>query len=463
MYQTMMQTKNIKLNTMRCLKNLLNITFVLFAITLHAQWQPLATNMLPDSQRVSSISVNDEFTVWAVAYYDKTPAPVPADVIPYVLLTKNGGLTWMSNEIDEAQGKITQDIFSVDGNTAWITTNGLSQGTQTLYKTTDGGNTWTAKLEDTSAGGLVYFFDANNGIVIHGKFMSTTNDGGETWNPLPIIDLPFEGNEDIFYRAGNNALAKHGDNLWFGTTFGRIFKSTNRGQTWEVFDTPLDDNDVIVSTAFRNELEGILISYSKLEGDSIVFGEDTKISLTFDGGETWEMTNTIYDFKINCMTVVPEEKITFMGATNGLSSLSSDTTGTWEHFSFRPYNAIEFFNAQLGWVGSGETSVSHPSAMYKWDGIVSNVNNLLEETIGVNVSPNPFADEFQLELNTNDFQKYQNENLELVIVDLLGKTIFSEVIKNDKTNIQFDAPQGAYLYFVKSNLGILNSGKIIKQ
>ena len=123
---------------MRYLKTCLIIALVFLSQTNNAQWQPLAENILPDSQRVASISITNEFTVWAVAYYDKTPAPVPADIIPRVLLTQNGGFTWISNEITEAQGRITQDIFSVDENTAWITTNGLSEGTQGLFKTNDG-------------------------------------------------------------------------------------------------------------------------------------------------------------------------------------------------------------------------------------------------------------------------------------------------------------------------------------
>jgi len=448
---------------MRYLKTFFIIALVFLSQTINAQWRPFAENILPDSQRVASISVTNEFTVWAVAYYDKTPAPVPADIIPRVLMTKNGGLTWMSDEITEAQGRITQDIFSIDENTAWITTNGLSEGTQGLFKTTDGGFTWEEKLASTSAGGLVHFFDANDGIVIHGKFISTTNDGGETWTPIPIINLPFEGAEDVFYRAGNNALSSQGNTLWFGTTFGRIFRSTDRGMTWEAFDTPLEDNGVIVSTAFRNQQEGILISYSKLEGDSIVFEENTQISLTFDGGETWEMTNTIFDFKINCMTVVPEEDITFMGATNGLSSLSQDTTNTWEYISFRPYNAIEFFGPELGWVGSGETSESHPAAMYKWEGVVTNVNDLLEKTIDLKISPNPFLNQFQIELATKDFQEYQNKNLEFSVVDMLGKTVFSQPINSQNEIFSMNSPQGTYFYFVKSDEGILNSGKIIKQ
>jgi len=422
-----------------------------------------AENMLPDSQRVDSISVHDQNTVWAVSYYDKTPAPVPSDIIPNVLLTQNGGYTWSSHNITEAQGRITQDIFSIDGNTAWITTNGLSEGTQTLFKTTDSGQSWELKFDDTSAGGLIHFFDANDGILIHGKFMSTTNDGGETWIPISISTLPFVGNEDVFYRAGNNALASQGDTLWFGTTFGRIFRSLDRGLTWESFETPLEDNDVIVSTAFRNEQEGILISYSKLEGDSIVFQENTQISLTFDGGETWEMTDTIFSFKINCMAVVPDEKITFMGATNGLSSLSKDTTSSWEYISFRPYNAIQFFDAELGWVGSGETSDSHPAAMYKWDGIVSSVNDVLVETIDLQISPNPFDNQFQLEIASTDFEKYQKENLELVVLDILGRVTFSQQLNYEKEIISFSAPQGTYFYMVKSNKGILNNGKLIKQ
>lgn len=448
---------------MRFLKTFFIIALVSFSQSINAQWQPFAENMLADSQRVASISITDENTVWAVAYYDKTPAPVPSSIIPSVLLTKNGGYTWKSHDITEAQGRITQDIHSIDANTAWITTNGLTSNTQTLFKTTDGGQTWEAKFDDTSAGGLVHFFDDDDGILIHGRFMSTTNDGGETWNPTSISTLPFEGNEDIFYRAGNNALANQGDTLWFGTTFGRVFRSPDRGVTWEVFETSLEDNDVIVSTAFRNDQEGILISYSKLFGDSIVFEENTQISLTFDGGETWEMTDTIFDFKINCMTVVPEEKITFMGATNGLSSLSNDTTSTWEYISFRPYNAIQFFNAELGWVGSGETSESNPAAMYRWQGIVSDVNDVLEETIGVQISPNPFKDVFQIEITPKDFQKHQKDNLEFMVFDILGKVVFSQQINSEKEIISFAAPQGTYIYTLKSNKGILNSGKLIKQ
>lgn len=448
---------------MRCLKNPLILALVFTAQIINAQWRPSAENILPDSQRIASISVIDEITVWAVAYYDKTPAPVPADIIPKVLLTKNGGYTWMSNDIMEAQGRITQDIFSIDDNTAWITTTGLSEGTQSLFKTSDGGLTWVEKLAAPSAGGLVHFFDANDGIIIHGNFMSTTTDGGETWNPIPISSLPFIGSEDIFYRAGNNALANQDNTLWFGTTFGRIFRSNDRGLTWEAFDTPLEDDDVIISTAFRNEQEGILISYSKLDGDSTIFGENTQISLTFDGGETWEMTDTIFDFKINCITVIPDEDITFMGATNGLSSFSKDTTNTWENISFRPYNAIEFFTSELGWVGSGQTSESYPAAMYKWDGVVTDVDDVLVETIGVQISPNPFINQFEVTIATKDFQEYQNRNLEFVVIDILGKNIFSQQINYKKENILFDAPQGAYFYFIKSENGILNTGKLVRQ
>ena len=447
------------------LKTCFILAFLCFTKIINAQsrWVPSAENILPDSQRVASISVPDEFTVWAVSYYDKTPAPVPSDIIPRVLMTKNGGFTWMTSEITEAQGKITQDIFSFDDNTAWVTTNGLSAGTQSLLKTTDGGFTWEEKLATTSAGGLVHFFDANDGIVIHGKFISITNDGGETWTPISIFNIPFEGSEDVFYRAGNNALACQGDTLWFGTTFGRVFRSNDRGLTWEAFDTPLEDNDIIVSTAFRNDQEGILISYSKLEGDSIVFEENTKIALTFDGGETWEMSDTIFNFKINCMTVVPEESITFMGATNGLSSFSKDTTTTWENISFRPYNAVEFYGSELGWVGSGETSEDHPAAMYKWEGVITNVNNVLIETIDVQISPNPFNRQFQWEINSKDFQKYQNENLEFVVFDILGQKTFSQQINYEKEIISFSAPPGSYFYKIQSNQGILDSGKLIKQ
>ena len=59
-------------------KYLLTFIFsVFFLAILPAQWQPSGLDLLPDTQRVASISVLSEEVVWGISYYDRTPAPAP--------------------------------------------------------------------------------------------------------------------------------------------------------------------------------------------------------------------------------------------------------------------------------------------------------------------------------------------------------------------------------------------------
>ena len=120
----------------------MTFSFILFIlISLPAKWQPSGLNLLPDTQRVASISVLNEDIVWGISFYDKTPAPVPSTTIPWVFLTKDRGENWEINPIIEIEGRICQDIFGVNDSTAWISTNGLTADSlRGLFKNTDSGN-----------------------------------------------------------------------------------------------------------------------------------------------------------------------------------------------------------------------------------------------------------------------------------------------------------------------------------
>lgn len=56
-----------------------------------------------------------------------------------------------------------------------------------------------------------------------------TTDGGKTWDAMRK-GLPQEASFDIVYR---HALAKQGDELFFGTTTGNFFRSGDGGESWE--------------------------------------------------------------------------------------------------------------------------------------------------------------------------------------------------------------------------------------
>ncbi|MEM6966432.1 MAG: T9SS type A sorting domain-containing protein [Bacteroidota bacterium] len=422
-------------------------------------------NLLPDTQRVASIDVFSENVVWGVAFYDKTPAPVPSDLVPYVVRTTNGGDEWEAHPIEEVQGRICQDIFVVDDHTAWITTNGLTADSlRGLFKTTDGGVTWVEKFDSPAGGGMIHFFDDSIGIAIHETFMAYTFDAGDTWDDVSSMNnLPFNFMERIFYTAANNAFAVVGDTIWFGTTQGRIFRSLNRGFDWEAIDTPFESNEIIISTAFRNATDGIAISYAQMDQDAISFMDDTKVAVTYDGGVTWELSDTISNFKVSCITGVPGNNSQFLGATNGLSTLTTDSTQTWQNFSFRPYNAVEFLNDELGWVGNSQTSEDHPAVMYKWEGIISSNKDLVKSDLEVKVFPNPFSQSFILQLNVVDFQKLHGENLILEIYDLLGKRILEREIHNSQVEILFPKNESNGMYFlnIKNQNEVVSISKLI--
>jgi hypothetical protein len=446
-------------------KKYLPIFFLSFFyfITIHAQWQPSGFDLLPDTQRVASISVLNEDIVWGISYNDRTPAPVPSSTTPWVFSTSNSGEEWEVYPILEAEGRICQDIFAINDSTAWITTNGLTADSlRGLFKTTDGGKSWVEKFDGAAGGGFIHFFDDTSGIAIHDQFMIHTIDGGENWENFSPVGLPLEVSESAFYTAANNALATVGDTIWFGTNRGHVLRSYNRGIEWEVLETPFENNDVIVSTAFRNSQEGMIISYATLSQDVISFTDSTKIALTFDSGDTWELADTLFDFKVNCMTAIPGSEYKFIGATNGLSTITTDTAQTWQHFSYRPYNAVEFFNSELGWVGNSQTSADFPAIMYKWDGVVSPIRSITKTEIKINIFPNPFAQSFQLKMNLIDFEKYKKDNLILTVFDILGKKVMNQELITAQSNIQWPStPNGIYFYILKTENQILANGNLM--
>jgi photosystem II stability/assembly factor-like uncharacterized protein len=445
-------------------KYLLSFFFLAFYfIPIHAQWQPSGLDLLPDTQRVASISVLNEDVVWGISYYDRTPAPVPSSTIPWVFNTRNRGDEWEVHPILEAEGRICQDIFAINDSTAWISTNGLTADSlRGLFKTTDGGKSWIEKFDNAAGGGFIHFFDNTNGIAIHDQFISHTIDGGENWENLSPDELPLEVSETSLYTAANNAFATVGDTIWFGTTRGHVLRSHNKGIDWEVLETPFENKDIIFSTAFRNSQEGMIISYATLFQNVISFTDSTKVALTFDGGDTWELADTLFGFKVSCMTAIPGPEYKFLGATNGLSTITTDTAQTWQYFSYRPYNAVEFFNSELGWVGNSQTSEDFPSIMYKWEGIVSSSHSIVTTDLEINIFPNPFSESFQIEMKFIDFEKYQKDNLTLEVFDILGKKIISQKLIAAQSNIQFPSiSNGAYFYILKTKNKMLSNGNLM--
>src|SRR3954471_19222646 len=193
-----------------------------------------------------------------------------------VLRTTDGGSTWKLDSIPGADSLDLRDIEGIDANTAVAISAGPAErGQAKIFRTTNAGATWTQVFTSDQKGvflDAISFWDRDHGIVlsdpVDGKpFLLVTDDGGNTWSrvqpdALPAV-LPSEGS----FAASGTCLAVQGaSNAWFatgGATAARVFRSTDRGRTWSVAETPIHSGDKgasgIFSVAFSDAKNGIVV------------------------------------------------------------------------------------------------------------------------------------------------------------------------------------------------------------
>jgi photosystem II stability/assembly factor-like uncharacterized protein len=155
-----------------------------------------------------------------------------------------------------------------------------------VFKTTDGGTTWTKQITAFPGSGghpnVIHFFDANNGVCAgdpnNGYWqIYTTTDGGTYWTRVASgnIPAPLSGEVGI---SGNEDRGLVGNNFWFSTFSGSLYRTTDGGMTWTVA------RNVIINGgydfAFKDNLNGLACTF----GDN---GNDKRLSRTSDGGATW--------------------------------------------------------------------------------------------------------------------------------------------------------------------------------
>src|SRR5262249_211141 len=166
--------------------------------------------------------------------------------------TGDGGRNWSVITVPGAEKLDFRGIRAFDEKTAVIISSGPAEkGQARIYRTIDGGATWKQVYEDKRAGvffDAVAFWDQEHGIVlsdpVDGRFaFFTTNDGGPSWTQAPPSALPPALPKEGAFAASNSCLTVYGDKyVWFatgGATVARVFRSTDRGKTWEVAETPM--------------------------------------------------------------------------------------------------------------------------------------------------------------------------------------------------------------------------------
>lgn len=186
-----------------------------------------------------------------------------------------------------------------------------------------------------------------------------SEDAGNTWQKIPCEKLPKFEDGEAFFAASNTNIKTIGNQVWIasGGKKSRILFSSNFGETWEIFETPIIQGNGpqgIYSIDFADEKNGIAIG-----GDYSKPSENTaNIAITSDGGKTWKLVankkNSGYK---SCVQYVPNSQGKEVFALGGKGiSYSNDGGISWKEISNDSYHAIHFIDKNTAWL-SGQKKI----------------------------------------------------------------------------------------------------------
>jgi photosystem II stability/assembly factor-like uncharacterized protein len=306
-----------------------------------AQWQKQAVNTTASFRGLSV--VNDQ-VIWA------------SGTGGTFIRTTDGGKTWKVGTVSGAEKLDFRDIEAFDANTAYVLSIGNGENSR-IYKTTDGGETW--KLQFTNKNEKAFFdaiacWDKNNCIAmsdpVDGRYvLISTKDGGAHWNPINTAKMPAAIEGEAAFAASGTCLIAGGKNdayIVSGGKAARVFRSTNRGRTWSVAETPIvkgTDGSGIFSIAMRDRLHGVIVG-GNYEKDT---QKENNLAFTSDGGKTWNAGTGLTGYRSG-VAFINDKKIIAVGSSGW--DLSYDGGKTWQNTGTREnFNAVQSRGEESIW------------------------------------------------------------------------------------------------------------------
>lgn len=223
-----------------------------------------------------------------------------------------------------------------------------------LYKTGDKGEMELVYKEENE--GVFYdsmaFWNNKEGLAMGDPTdgclsVIITRDGGLTWTKLDCGSLPAVAEGEAAFAASNSNIAIQGDEAWLlsGGKRSRVYHTSDKGNSWEVFDTPLMQG--------KETTGGYSIDFYDNKNGFIIGGDYTKPELnkgnkarTTDGGRTWELVaeGKAPGYK-SSVRYVPNSEAKSLVAT-GFSGISYSHDGgeTWQQLSSEGFYTLRFVN-----------------------------------------------------------------------------------------------------------------------
>jgi photosystem II stability/assembly factor-like uncharacterized protein len=291
-------------------------------------------------------------------------------------VTTDGGNTWKAGIVPGTEMLQFRDVQGVSDKVAYLMSIGNNTGNFLIFKTSDGGATWQQQFRNTTTNAFYdcfAFWSPNRGIAhsdgVNGVFPDIRTTDGTHWHSIASNMPPALPGEASFSSSGTCITTQGENNAWIttgGATVSRILATTDGGNIWNAYDTPLASNPNAggFSVAFRDGVNGIV------GGGDLTNDEHAEAATSNDGGHTWTLTtkppiqgaifclayaNGMHfgaaggaDAAFNRTVVITTE--TQPNFDSGFGAWSPDEGQTWNKLpNVSGYWAVGFASPQAGW------------------------------------------------------------------------------------------------------------------
>lgn len=278
--------------------------------------------------------------------------------------TTDGGKTWAVGTVPGAEALDFRAVRAFGADAAYLLSAGPGDASR-VYKTTDGGKTWALQFKAADPAAFfdaIAFWDEKTGLAlgdpVGGRFqLIATADGGATWAPLAPRALPPALPGEAAFAASGTCLVARGEaDAWFvtgGAKAARVFRTKDRGRTWEATDTPVAagiESAGAFSIAFRDADRGLIVGGDYRKPDET----GATAAATADGGRTWTKLAGRLPF---CSAVAWAGDRWVAVGTSGAHA-SRDDGATWERLDRENWNSVGFGAAGGGWAAGPKGRVA---------------------------------------------------------------------------------------------------------
>jgi photosystem II stability/assembly factor-like uncharacterized protein len=281
-----------------------------------------------------------------------------------VIRSIDGGKSWNVVTVPGAEKLDFRDIEAFDTSTAYILSIGNGESSR-IYKTIDGGATWKQQFVNKNEKAFfdaVACWDARNCIAmsdpVDGHYVLISTDDGENWKPIVSNQMPAAKDGEAAFAASGTCLyiGPKGDvYLVSGGNDARVFRSSDRGSTWTVANTPIlkgTPGSGVFSIAFRNDLHGTIVGGNYEKPNEV----KNTVAFSRDGGKSWYDGEGLSGYRSSVAYI--DDKTTIAVGTNG-TDISHDRGGAWKKIGGEDLNAVQAKGRKAVW------AVGPKGAVYK--------------------------------------------------------------------------------------------------